>query len=360
MVMTAIPVIDLTPYFGGGSGDRRDVAARINQACGDIGFFMVTGHGVAPELIADTYAAASAFFDLPVEEKLKIRQPAPDISRGYTPFKGETLSASLGAAAPADLKEMIDMGPVDVPGGDYYERPEAGHHFHPNLWPARPPWFRDTMERYYRRANQLADDLMALFALALDLDLDLPEAFFLDKLDKNMSALRVIRYPEQTEPPLPGQLRSGAHTDYGTLTILTADRAAGGLQAQHRDGYWVDVVPEPGSYVVNIGDVMQIWTNDRWISTMHRVVNPPAELAGRARRHAMAFFHQPNYDAVIETLPSGPGATPGATAGYAPFTYGEHWMRKWMATKNEQSATDRSGGRKPLAGPTAADAARDR
>jgi isopenicillin N synthase-like dioxygenase len=183
-------------------------------------------------------------------------------------------------------------------------------------------------EAYYRRANRLANDLMGLFALALDL----PEDFFLDKLDKNMSALRIIRYPEQHEAPLPGQLRSGAHTDYGTLTILMSDRAAGGLQAQHRDGYWVDIVPEPDSYVVNIGDVMQIWTNDRWVSTLHRVVNPPAEVATRARRHSVPFFHQPNYDALIETLPSCHG--PGNPARYQPFTYGEHWMRKWMATKN--------------------------
>jgi isopenicillin N synthase-like dioxygenase len=328
MAMTAIPVIDLAPYFGGTKAERCAVAEQVDRACREIGFFLITGHGVAAETIEQTYAMASAFFDLPVEEKLEIRQPAPDISRGYTPFKGETLAASLGAAAPADLKEMIDIGPVDVPGGEYYVRPEAGHHFHPNPWPANPPGFRPAMETYYRRANRLADDLMRLFAQALDL----PEDFFLDKLDKNMSALRIIRYPEQHEAPLPGQLRSGAHTDYGTLTILMSDRAAGGLQAQHRDGYWVDIVPDPGTYVVNIGDVMQIWTNDRWVSTLHRVVNPPAELAASARRHSVPFFHQPNYDALIETLPSCHG--PGNPARYQPFTYGEHWMRKWMATKS--------------------------
>ena len=249
MPMTAIPVIDLAPHFEGTAAERQSVAQQIDRACREIGFFLITGHGVATDTIEQTYAMASGFFDLPVEEKLKIRQPAANISRGYTPFKGETLAASLGAAAPADLKEMIDMGPVDVPGGEYYERAEAGHHFHPNLWPADPPGFRLAMERYYRRANRLANDLMSLFALALDL----PENFFLDKLDKNMSALRVIRYPEQHEAPLPGQLRSGAHTDYGTLTILMSDRAAGGLQAQHRDGYWVDIVTVANNHAVDYG-----------------------------------------------------------------------------------------------------------
>ena len=325
--LTSVPTIDLTSYFEGTAEDRRRVAADVNRACEEIGFFQIRGHDVARETVQQTYDMARAFFSLPVEEKLRIRQPSPSISRGYTPFRGETLSASLGQAAPADLKEMIDMGPVDVPGGEYYEGPDARDHFHPNLWPQQPPAFRPIMETYYRRMNRLANDLMALFALALKL----PEDFFFDKLDKNMSALRVICYPEQHEAPQPGQLRSGAHTDYGTLTILMSDRAAGGLQAQHRDGHWVDIMPEPGSYVVNIGDVMQIWTNDRWVSTMHRVVNPPAEQADTARRHSVVFFHQPNYDAQIETL--SPCRGPNNTSRYAPFTYGEHWTRKWLATK---------------------------
>ncbi len=326
--METIPVIDLSAYFTGEYSARRRVAAEVNRACEDIGFFLVKGHGVAPDLLSQTYETAAAFFRLPAEEKLRIRQPAPDVSRGYTPFKGETLAASLGEPAPADLKEMIDMGPVDVPGGEYYERAEVGHHFDSNLWPREPAIFRPVMESYYRRMNRLANDLMSIFAFALDL----PEDFFFDKLDRNMSALRVICYPEQYDQPQPGQLRSGAHTDYGTLTLLWSDKAVGGLQVRHRDGYWVNVVPEPESYVVNIGDCMQIWTNDRWISTLHRVVNPPPEQALAARRHSIVFFHQPNYDSMIETLPSCYG--PGRPKKYEPFTYSEHWMRKWMATKN--------------------------
>jgi isopenicillin N synthase-like dioxygenase len=222
---------------------------------------------------------------------------------------------------------MIDIGPVDVPPSEYFHGPDAGYYFHENLWPARPEGFRPTLEAYYRRMNRLANDLMAIFAHSLDL----PENFFFDKLDKNISALRVICYPEQREAPEPGQLRSGAHTDYGTLTILMADKAAGGLQAQHRDGYWVDVVTEPGTYVVNIGDIMLIWTNDRWVSTLHRVVNPPSAVADRARRHSVVFFHQPNYDSLIETLPSCFDAR--HPRKYESITYKEHWNYKWNATK---------------------------
>jgi isopenicillin N synthase-like dioxygenase len=325
--MTSIPVIDLAPYLEGTRADRARVAAEVNRACEEIGFFLIKGHGVAQETVDRTYHTAEAFFRLPTDDKLPIKIPSVDIARGYTPFKGETLSAGLGKVAPADLKEMIDMGPVDVPGGEYYERAEARNFFHPNLWPARPDNFRPVMETYYRRMNRLANDLMGVFALALDL----PEDFFFDKLDKNMSALRVICYPEQKEAPEPGQLRGGAHTDYGTLTILMSDKAAGGLQAEHRDGYWVDVVIEPGTYVINIGDIMQIWTNDRWVSTMHRVVNPPAELADKARRHSIVFFHQPNYDALIDTLPSCFSAE--RPKKYEPLTYKDHWLGKWNATR---------------------------
>ncbi|MEO1686636.1 MAG: 2-oxoglutarate and iron-dependent oxygenase domain-containing protein, partial [Pseudomonadota bacterium] len=261
-----IPTIDFAPFLSGSPKGKAQVAAEIDAAARDIGFFLLDGHGVERPLIEETYAAVSAFFDLPEAEKLRIKQPAPEISRGYTPFQGEGLAAGLGEATPPDLKEMIDIGPVDVPppGPDtaYWHGPEAGSHFQPNLWPAAPEGFEATLTAYYRRMNALADDLMRAFALALDL----PEAFFVDKLDRNMSALRLIRYPELSAPPRPGQLRGGAHTDYGTLTILAADRAVGGLQAQRRSGEWVDVAPAPGTYVVNIGDAMQVWTNDRWVS----------------------------------------------------------------------------------------------
>lgn len=330
MQMTSIPTIDL-------SGVRHDAAARrraaaaIDQACREIGFFLIKGHGVDQALIDDSFQAADRFFRRPEAEKRAILQPAKHIGRGYTPVAGESLALTLpGEKTAGDLKEMIDMGPVDVGTDAYYTGPGAGDFFAENLWPAQPPGFRPTMERYYREVNGLADELMRLFALALAL----PEPYFEHTLDKSISALRVICYPEQREAPVPGQLRSGAHTDYGTLTILTSSQAVGGLQARHRDGYWVDVVPEPGAFVINIGDAMQMWTNDRWVSTLHRVVNPPAALAGdaaRARRHSVVFFHQPNYDALIDTLPTCIDAE--HPRRHAAISYGEHWTHKWMSSR---------------------------
>lgn len=322
--MTGIPHIDVAPFLTGDGAARREVAAAVDAACREIGFFTISGHGVEQAMTDATYAMANAFFRLPLAEKLAIRQPAPEISRGYTPLGGESLSYGLGDAAPPDLKEMIDIGPVDPPPPSVLAHPDVGHHFHANLWPVAPVGFEAQMTAYYRRLNKLADTLMQVFAVALDL----PADHFAPQLDHSMSALRLLCYPEQDEPPVPGQLRGGAHTDYGTLTILTADAAAGGLQARARDGTWVDVKPARGQFVVNIGDVMPIVTNDRWVSTLHRVVNPPAAEAFTARRHSIVFFHQPNFDAVIETLPG-----LRSDGGYPAVTYAQHWTAKWMATK---------------------------
>ncbi|GAB4241825.1 MAG: 2-oxoglutarate and iron-dependent oxygenase domain-containing protein [Elainellaceae cyanobacterium] len=336
MTLTQLPVINIAPYLAGTPEGKAEVARQINAACTEIGFFMITGHRFSRELLNAAYETASQFFNLPSAEKLKIKQPDPQISRGYTPLGGESLAYGLGNEAPPDLKEMVDFGPVDVlpddSDRDYFYGPQAGNFFYPNLFPKQPPQFKAVFEQYYRSMNQLANALMQIFATALEL----PEGYFVNKLDKNLSAVRIIRYPEQNSHPQPGQLRSGAHTDYGTLTILYADQAAGGLQVKHRQGYWVDVMPVEGCFTVNIGDAMQIWTNDRWISTLHRVVNPPAAIASSSRRQSIVFFHQPNYDTVIEPLPC--CIDDHHPQQYQPVTFGQHWMNKWMATKVSEVA----------------------
>ena len=327
MTVTSIPTIDIAPYLEGSEKERRQVADEINRICEEIGFFFIKGHGIQQTLIDRTYHKAAEFFRLPVKDKLSIRIPSPEIARGYTPFLGETLSAGLGNAAPADLKEMIDIGPVDVPDEPVHQAPAAYPHFAPNLWPERPAALRPTWQAYWRRLNRLSDRLMQCFALALDL----PEEFFAEKLDRNISMFRVLNYPDQPTDPLPGQLRAGEHTDYGTLTILKSENAPGGLQVKNRRGAWVDVVAPQDSFVVNIGDLMMIWTNDRFVSTPHRVVNPPRDARLGTRRQSMPFFHQPNYDALIDTLPSCYG--PKRPKKYEPMTYKDHWLGKWNATR---------------------------
>jgi isopenicillin N synthase-like dioxygenase len=186
---------------------------------------------------------------------------------------------------------------------------------------------RALYEHYFRAMGALAAELMAMFALALGL----PEHFFADKIDRHISRLRIRNYPAPVAPPKPGQLRAGAHADYGSLTILRAEDKPGGLQVLNRAGAWVDVPIAPDSYVVNIGELMARWTNDRWRATLHRVVNPPAEHAAASRRLSLVFFHNPNYDAPVAALPG--TVAPGEHARYPPTTSGEHLRAQFVRTQ---------------------------
>jgi isopenicillin N synthase-like dioxygenase len=170
--------------------------------------------------------------------------------------------------------------------------------------------------------ERLATDLMRLFALGLNLD----EHWFDSKIDRHITNFSVIHYPGQSDAaPQPGQLRAGAHSDYGSLTIVQTDTDIGGLEVQRRDGVWEAVPYIPGTFIVNLGDLMAEWTNDRWVSTLHRVANPPPDQAAESKT-SLLFFHQPNYDAVIECIPTCTG--PDNPAKYGRTTSGEHVTMK--------------------------------
>lgn len=323
MTVKEIPVIDLTPYFEGSAAGKRAVARAVDEACRNIGFLVISGHGVDETLIRSIREVSNDYFNLPTEEKLELRMP-PDRYRGYTPIGTEGLAASLDNIAPPDLKESFSIGPVNVTDDSYHTGPQAGSFFANNNWPTAPHGMREIWEAYYRAMEELAGSLMRIFALALDLQ----EGWFDDKIDKHITNFSVIHYPEPTGEPIPGQLRAGAHTDYGSLTILQKDDAAGGLQVQDHDGSWIDVPAIPGSFVVNLGDLMAEWTNDRWRSTMHRVVMPEENRRNSSNRYAMAFFHQPNYDAVVECIPT--CCDDGNPARYGKTTSGEHVLMKIM------------------------------
>ncbi len=256
-------------------------------------------------------------------------RPAPDVSRGYVGLEGESVGRSRDASASAgDLNESFMVGPVDVPAGEYSHAAEAGAHFAPNLWPVRPPDLEPVFTAYYRAMGDLARLLMTIFATALGE----PEHYFDAKVDRHISRLRVRNYPAPVTSPLPGQLRAGAHSDYGSLTILATEDRPGGLQVCNAEGQWVDVPVIPGAFIINLGDLLARWTNDRWVSTLHRVVVPDeGEYAG-SRRQSIIFFHNPNYDAEIRCLPSCIAA--GAPAKYPPTTSGEHLRRLFTATQN--------------------------
>lgn len=317
--MGEIPVIDLGPYFDGGAEGKAKVAAAVDRACTDIGFLIVTGHRVDPALIAEMRAVSRRFFDLPMPAKLAYKMP-PDRYRGYTAFGGEALSYSLGDESPPDLKEGFSIGPCDTPDDAYHRA--GGAFFAENIWPAEMPEMRPVWTRYYNAMEGLATGLMRVFALGLGMD----EHFFDAKVDRHITNFTAMHYPPVTGEVLPNQLRGGAHTDYGSLTIVQRDEAPGGLQVLDKSGAWIDAPYVPDSFVINLGDLMAEWTNDKWVSTLHRVVPPPPEQAAKADRLSLLFFHQPNYDARIEVLPTCTSAE--NPPKYGRTTSGEHVTEK--------------------------------
>ena len=319
-----VPVVDISAFLSGSDG-ASDVVAQVRDACTHVGFFQIVGHGIPDAQVDEVYSWAKAFFAQPEPIKATAAQPAPDQVRGWSGVGAEALSSSLDNESPGDLKEKMDMGPPHVDlGDDYFTNPVAGPHFAPNVWPTAPAELQPTFEAYFDAMSELSRQLMSIFAAALDL----PGDYFDPSIDRHISMFRVLNYPSQPTPPLPGQLRAGAHSDYGSLTIVRQEDRPGGLEVLAKSGQWVPVPAIAGAFVVNIGDLMAEWTNDRWVSTLHRVVNPPRDLADDSQRISLVFFHQPNYDALIECLPT--VLEPGETAKYEPVTSGDHLYSKFV------------------------------
>jgi isopenicillin N synthase-like dioxygenase len=314
-----VPLIDL-------SGPRAEVVEAVGEACARVGFLTITGHGVAQPVIDAAWTAAAQFFALPEPAKLTVAMPYAGYPYGYAPVAQETLSLSLGESAPPDLKESYAVGPLDPPVSPPRDADEASVHSD-NLWPDDVcPALRPAWSDYYRAMAVLSQRLLRLCAAALGL----PDEHFDPFIDRHPSAMRALNYPALDHRPLPGQLRAGAHTDYGTLTILLQEDRPGGLEVRRPDGTWASVPAVPGSFVVNLGDAMARWTNDRWLSTLHRVVLPPDDAGETARRQSIAFFHNANWDARIECLPTCLAA--GETPRYAPIAAGPHLMSKFRST----------------------------
>jgi isopenicillin N synthase-like dioxygenase len=326
MPLLNVPVIDIAPFRNGDAAARAAVAQAVDQACRDIGFLVISGHGVDAGLIERTRSVSRAFFDLPLDEKRRVARPAPHITRGYIALDEESLARSRDPSAyGSDLNESLMIGPVDAPPAAVAE--SGGAHFAANLWPERPAELRTVWTDYYRAMGALAATVMRIFALALRL----AEDFFDDKINHHISRLRVRNYPAQAVAPAPGQIRAGAHSDYGSLTLLATEDKPGGLQVCNGRGDWVDVPILPGTFIVNIGDLMARWTNDTWVSTLHRVVNPPLDTPDDTRRLSLVFFRNPNHDAQIRNLMA------DQAAKYPVTSSGEHLRRLFVATQNAQS-----------------------
>jgi isopenicillin N synthase-like dioxygenase len=316
--MTEIPVIDVSDLRSGALTQRRAVAEKLGAACRDVGFFYVTGHNFPAALVGQAFDAARTFFALPVSDKQRLSIKHSPHNRGYVEMQGERLQQN----APPDRKEAFNIG-LDLAA----QHPDvlAGKPFRGiNVWPPIAGW-REQLLAYYEACWSLGRRIHRGFAL----DLGLPEDFFDDKLDAPMATLRLLHYPAPAGDKLPDQPGAGEHTDYGNITILATDGVAG-LEVRARDGGWLDAPHIPGALICNIGDCLMRWTNDVYVSTPHRVRIPDRE------RFSIAFFLDPNPDAIVATLPGFADAR--GQSKYPAITGAEYLTARLNATYDHRQA----------------------
>lgn len=303
-----IPVLDWSRFSSG--ADREGFVADLGRACRETGFFLIAGHGIPQSVIDGTFSAADGFFALPEAAKAPLDIRNSKNNRGWTAHGTENLDDT--APGQVDRKEAFNIG-LELADDD----PRMGQPFRgPNAWPDLPG-FRERTLAYFDAVHRLGIDLHR--AIALDLGLD--EHYFEPFLDEPLATLRMLRYPGGS--PGANEIGAGAHTDYGSITLLMSDGEPG-LQVQPLGGDWTGVPNTPGAFIINIADCLMRWTNDIYISTPHRVLVP------RNPRRSLAFFLDPNPDAVIRALP-GTGQ-----AKYPPVTGAEYLRMRLDATYTEK------------------------
>jgi isopenicillin N synthase-like dioxygenase len=309
-----LPVIDISGLSSPSTADRKAVGAELRAACLDKGFFYIRNHAVPETVVESVFKEAAAFFVLP-EEKAHVDKSKSRANRGYEPLQGQTLEAG----APPDLKEGYYIGPEHRPDDP---RVVAGMFNHgANQWPAGRPSFRPIMLAYLDVMLDLSTRMMRGIALSLDL----PEDYFADFCTDAMANVRLLHYPPQPAQARPGQKGAGAHTDFGGLTLLRQDDV-GGLQVwdQGSDG-WIHADPLPGTFIVNLGDMIARWTNDRYRSTVHRVVN-----ASGRERYSVPFFYSGNFAHQVKCIPT--CLAPGETPKYPATTVETHMREMYRKT----------------------------
>ena len=321
----AVPIVDLSSYTGSADpADRHATANALDTACSDVGFVQIVGHGIPDPVIEGLASAIDEYFALPRVTKLLYRSPA--VNRGYTPPKSEALSLSAGIAPADRMNDFFEAFNVGAPASDYPDLNMPHEHYAENLWPAEAVGFESGVVPYFRHAQRVARVLTHAFADALGL----PSTFFGPHTDHSIEVLRLNNYAlPPGEIDLDDDLTGmGEHTDFGIVTVLWADRVAG-LQVLGPDDHWHDVQPEPGALLVNLGDLMARWTNDRWVSTLHRV-KPPVVDGRIVRRRSAAFFHDGNSEAVIQAPTEVVGRS---NVSYEPIRVEDHIAEKLRGSR---------------------------
>lgn len=315
-----VPTIDISPYVEGGNDQsRRDVAADLDYACSAVGFMSITGHGIPADVLTGLRNAIDGFFELAAADKASYIMP-PEINRGYTAPRSESLSLSLGVESASRMNDFFEA--FNLGTGDDVA----------NVWPS-VDGFQKAVSSYFDHAARVARTLTRIFADALGLAPDFFEAITGNSLD-------TFRMNNYALPPGEIELDGGLdgmseHTDYGLVTVLWADQVAG-LQVVGSDLRWHDVSPADDALLVNLGDLTARLTNDRWLSTLHRV-RPPIVDGRIVRRRSAAFFHDGNLTATIAPLTS--CIELGEAVHYEPITVAEHIAAKLAGSRGGTSNT---------------------
>ena len=310
----SVPVLDLCAAC-----DEAALASQLRAACETSGFFYL--HTGAEAKQTAMLAAARALFDLPFEAKENLRSTSASKNRGWTPLGEETLDPARQRRG--DTKEGYYIGREVSPDSEESALPLHG----PNVWPpeALLPGWRETMEDFSACCVALCRRLLRLLALSLDLD-----AGFFDapgRFDSPQTFLRLLRYSTELSDVDGGVFAAGAHSDYGLLTLLTTDENEG-LQISPRvgehAGTWLAVPPRKGAFIVNLGDMLERWSNGRFLSTRHRVVNSRGVI-----RHSAPFFFEPSFACVVDPRDLG---VPDEDALYQPVCSGEYLLGRYAQT----------------------------
>jgi len=313
-----LPIIDISALQSDDISQWSDVITAIDKACRDTGFFYVTGHGIPKQQFDSVQSMANTFFSLPEFAKQKINIQHSSNHRGW----GQVSAEKLDPNGPSDHKETFDMA-LDL--SPYHSQvARCSQLYGPNQYP-NVDGFIQLMQQQYQLSMEVALRILKAMALALSLPID----FFSQHFSYPVSVLRLIHYPPQKGL----QNGAGAHTDYGCITLLYQDHI-GGLQVQDRDGNWLDATPVANSFVVNIGDLMQRWTNDCYKSTSHRVTSP----SSNTTRFSMPFFVEPNFDTPVATIAS--CLQPGEVPAYDEVTAGDWILSRFADTyeyRNEEA-----------------------
>ncbi|MFP8967577.1 isopenicillin N synthase family dioxygenase [Pokkaliibacter sp. CJK22405] len=318
--MASLPLIDISALLNPEADPQQvqEVVATIDAACRDVGFFYITGYGIDEALISNAFDVASAFFALSEAEKLRIDITQSPNHRGYGSIGAEQLEAGI----PADWKETFDMA-LDLPVTHPYVQKSPAF-YGPNRYPDSND-FVVAMEAYYQALFPVAMRLLEAMAQGLGEASD----YFTRYFTTHVSVLRMIHYP-----PRPSQTHengAGAHTDYGCITLLRQDEV-GGLQVKGKSGEWLAAPPIPKSFVVNIGDLMQRWTNDVYRSTAHRVMSPGSQI----HRYSSPFFVEPDFDTPVSTLP-------GCVSKERPLQYDTVSSGEWIQSRFAATYAYKSG-----------------